>query len=425
MKDRVIDVRKILKDLKNSILIIIIAAVIFGLLFSLMSGFFVKDTCKSSAEFAIVDNQNSKNDVMVIDKNAVMITLQETCMSLLESDSFIGEALADAGYSDISAEEFIQNNIKTTKMQGVVVGIDVSTDDSEKSLAIAESICRKLEEYVPEMSEDYKVSIVSPPVQAEEKNTRKLAGILGVIIGLLLSCAFIVLRGLVTLKIRDKSDIGLVTDIPVVAEIKRGGISDADNLYKEKEYRALKNELLWIMKKNNINTALFMSADDSTCCEEVCIRTAAAIAETEKRVMIIDSGTQDNSITARYDKAGCAGLSDVLANGAKAEDCITGIKIASNTIDLMPIGKQGAADIPACMDADKLSRLIDELRNRYDCILINTDSINNSPEAVMMSRLFNTVIVVDSSKTKLDSLQEAVNKVKNSADKISGIVLCR
>ena len=426
MKDRTIDLRRIVRDLKDHLLIIIISAALLGVLFALTAGIVAKNVYTSTAEFAIVDNQQIEERDSLTNKDGVINTLEETCLALLESESFIGDALRDCGFDHLDIKAFIDNNLKSNKGQGVVFSIDVSTDEPDKSYRIAESISNNLEEIVPLLSGDYRLAVLDKPIKEKEKNNKLKAGAMGIIIGLLLAFMYIVIHGLVTLKIKDKSDIELVTDIPVIAEFdlstKNGA---AGNPYCCAEtIRTVRNEIEWNLNRDNKVVAL-VSADGAVSQKQIALQTAASFAASRKKVLLIDGNFTEKDLTELLKETDSTGFSDALEETSKLEKGIREIPVDGFKIDIMPFGTQSTASAAGYMDHTNLTAMFDILKEQYDIIIINGDSLNNSPESVLLTRTFNNILVVDTRVTKLDSLKTAIDKLQNINGNTTGIIMCR
>lgn len=419
MKDRTIDVRKIARDIRQSWMLIIVFAVVLALLFGCFSGIVVKNVYKSTAEFAIIDKEEQAENRAITDKNDVMKTLQETCLSLCESDTFVGEALSDAGYSDISPAAFVQSNLKTKKMQGVMFSLEVSTDNAEKSFRIAESLCEKIETIVPTMSQEYTIITFDKPVQQTETSTRMKAVILGGLIGILLALMFILLRGLTTLRIRDQSDIELVTELPVIADCSSG-----KNEAREEAIRGVKNEIEWQLNGESEACVVFTSDTNSPERDNICFSVANLFAATNKKTIIIDAVLSGDCLTNNLGKDADLGLSNIFFEKTIERKAVSIKAIDDNALDFIPRGKN-AETARNYFDVTLLKQFVSSLYDSYDLVIICTNSIDESSEALLLSRLYKTICIVSKRESNLNSLRDAMIRMKCSMEKVMGIVLSK
>ena len=72
----------------------------------------------------------------------------------------------------------------------------------------------------------------------------------------------------------------------------------------------------------------------------------------------------------------------------------------------------------------KVKNLVDELKAQYDYIIVDTSPINDVTDALLTKNFIDgVVLVVRHNKSKINSVKEAVNKLKENGIDIIGSVL--
>ena len=124
----------------------------------------------------------------------------------------------------------------------------------------------------------------------------------------------------------------------------------------------------------------------------------------------------------RYNTDLNPGLSDYLAGDAAIDEIIS--QYDSNAkLDVITAGPK-VDDIAGLLGSDRLKRLIDELRNRYDTILIDTPPVLAASDAQLISKAVDAVILVAKwDQTSGKMLEHALNSLSLSNPPVIGAIL--
>ena len=365
----------------------------------------------STTTFAVSEIVDGDQTQSISDTDDAMHTLQETCMSLLESEPFVAKALSDAGYPSESPAAFIRNKLDTEKKQGLAVEVRVRTEDPDKSYAVAKSINDLLKKTMPQLSQHFTVVILEEPVKAIKVNNKTTAGILGVVLGFLLSLLYITISGLVTLRIRDRSDIALVTDIPVLVDSDYYPSTD-------KGIKYLRDEVIWNLNEESGNTLVVSPIDTNEKNPLYALHIAAAIAKDYKKTAVIDiGGIMTKKLGVNTDPV----TSEANNNGGATnlEKQVQVVTFENSNIAYIHTDCWGETS-----GYDSIDKLIKIVRSNYDYTIVGTGAIESTPEGLFLSRMYKTVLILDKKKIKLDKLKTVMDSLTKSYDNIIGIVLC-
>ncbi|MDD6794036.1 MAG: CpsD/CapB family tyrosine-protein kinase, partial [Clostridiaceae bacterium] len=147
---------------------------------------------------------------------------------------------------------------------------------------------------------------------------------------------------------------------------------------------------------------------------------ALSFSQAEQKTIIIDCDLRKPSLHKKFKISNLSGLSDVLIGKEKVEEAIYSY---SNTLSVLTSGK--LPPNPSEMLGSKaMERLLKELRERYDIIVIDSAPLSAVTDAQILStKADGTVLVVRAEKTKKESAQHAKELLEKVGTNILGVVL--
>lgn len=149
---------------------------------------------------------------------------------------------------------------------------------------------------------------------------------------------------------------------------------------------------------------------------------AIQYAKLYKKVLIIDTNMYNKTLTNLYNKKDEKGLVDIIKD-SKVEDIE---KLVSKTerenIFILPVGKGNIGE--ELFLKETINKIMEELKQKYDLILIDTQSINEHIHPISLASIADaTVLIVDETKTKLEQIIMAKNTIENVGGNISGVII--
>jgi capsular exopolysaccharide synthesis family protein len=150
---------------------------------------------------------------------------------------------------------------------------------------------------------------------------------------------------------------------------------------------------------------------------------AVALAETGARVLLVDADLRRPAIAELLGVEGGVGLTTVLAGAARVEDVVQdwGGKqlqvLASGPVPPNPAELLGS---PA------MRGLLEDLRGRYDHVVIDTAPLLPVADAAVLSRLVDgTLLVAQAGRVRRAELTRALGNLDQVSARVLGIVLNR
>ena len=149
---------------------------------------------------------------------------------------------------------------------------------------------------------------------------------------------------------------------------------------------------------------------------------ASVMASDNCKLLLIDANYANRTLSSAF-AAGAVkgGLQDVLNGKVQSSDVI--LHLEDKGFDLMPAGAENL-NPAASPDCHKLKPLFNELREKYDLILVDTTPVNTSADPSEIGQLCDgCVIVVTHDRVSNENVAACRAQLKNSSVTIIGTVL--
>ncbi|MFD2515328.1 GumC family protein [Pontibacter locisalis] len=245
---------------------------------------------------------------------------------------------------------------------------------------------------------------------------------LALVIGLIIPAAFIVLLDNVDNTIQGKNDISSITNIPFLGVIAHG--TKADKLAVKnnpksaiaESFRSIRINLQYLLGDTNfkvIGVTSSISGEGKTFCS---VNLSNELALSGKRTVLIESDMRKPTFGKYFNVSHEAGLSSYLEHNQPLEDVIQ--KTDMENLDIIPCGPIPDNAIHL-LETPRMQQLIEELKKRYDYVVIDTPPIGFVSEYFILMRHMDTNLYVVKHKYTEKALLNQVNdlyaakKVKN------------
>ena len=150
---------------------------------------------------------------------------------------------------------------------------------------------------------------------------------------------------------------------------------------------------------------------------------ARNIAQLGKRVLLVDADLRNPSQHQLNDLSNQAGLSNVLAGGASAEQVVQ----ASGEPNLSVITSGPLPpNPPELLAGERLAELLESLRGRFDMLVLDGPPVLGLADAPLLAHAVEaTILVAAAEQTRSDSLQGACQRLASAHARIIGTLLTR
>ena len=195
-------------------------------------------------------------------------------------------------------------------------------------------------------------------------------------------------------------------------------------------FRTLRTNIQFINTDEKTKTLLVTSTLPGEGKSWIASNLAVTFAQTGKKVVVLDADMRKGRQYTIFDTPPTPGLSNYLSQvgiNKKANitdeilDCIRKTEVPN--LYLMPAGS-----IPPnpseLLVSPKMIKLLDKLKQAFDIVIIDGTQCELVTDAVILSRIVDSTIIVTAHKlTKKDALERAIKSIQNVGGKLTGVVV--
>jgi capsular exopolysaccharide synthesis family protein len=312
------------------------------------------------------------------------------------------------------------------------------TDPSpNRAQRIAASIADQFPEFVsdlepPDASGDSPVRIGVadrpdvPDSPSAPQTTRNVA--LGALVGLVVGAALALLRARLDRSVKDQEETAAVAGAPVIGTVLRDASLDRQhtidrvgNSRTAEDYRQLRNNLQFLSVDEPPKVIMVSSALPSEGKTTVVINLALALADANRKVVVVEADLRRPKVTRYLGLVGGVGLTNVLTGSAQLEEVVQ--RYGSGDMSVIAAGP-----IPPnpgeLLASSHMAALIDKLRGENDYVIVDAPPLlpvaDSSGLAVHMDGV---LLSVRYGSTRRDQLQNAAATLERVGAKTLGVVL--
>lgn len=337
---------------------------------------------------------------------------------------------ADASISQVvTSKEIIQDNIeasfdKTSK----IIKITTEMPDKEQALNVTNQYIEKLKSKLEEV---YSVKtfqmIETPELPQKASNQNYIKDILiAICVGIVIDGAYI----MIILSFRGLTNI---FEIEEHLKIKALGTINFDNSKNKDEYITKNENIIYQLKRIQANlmlnkenqktqTILLTGTRKGDGTTYITNNLAIQFSKLYSKVLVIDADIKNKTLTNTMAQKESEGLTDIISenNIGNIENLIQETNIEN--ISILPAGKTKIGE--ETFLTETISNVIEELKKKYDMILIDSSSINENILPISLTSIAEaTVLIAQAGKVRQEDIIKAKTEIENVGGKIAGIVL--
>ena len=453
-----IDLGRIWNSMWRRAWLIAIVSVLSAVIVAVSTFLFVTPKYESSAMFYVNNNSLSVGDASFsISQGDISAakSLVDTYIVILNSKSCLNDVIDYSGF-DLSYGE-LRGMISADAVNSTeIFEVKVTCTDPDQAKELANAIAYILPKRIASIVEgtsakivDYAVTPSSPCSPSFVKNT-----VLGFLIGMMISLVIIVLREIFDVTIRDDEDIKKCCDYPILASVPDMVNSSSSGGYYYGSSKSSQRRKTPVSKKEavigkNINfvaseaykllrTKLQFSFVDDVVCPVVGVSSALAgegkslssvnlaysLAQLDKKILLIDCDMRRPSLATKLPINKVPGLSNYLTGQNDIQGVIQHCSLdESVSFDVISSGDNPPNPIELLSSA-KMERVLSELKNTYDTIIIDLPPVGEVSDAMVAAKLTDGILlVVRQDYCNSVALSSAVSQFEFIESKILGVVM--
>lgn len=182
-------------------------------------------------------------------------------------------------------------------------------------------------------------------------------------------------------------------------------------------YRTLRTNIDFSSIDEELKVIMLTSAGPSEGKSTTATNLAVVYAQSERKVLIIDSDLRKPTMHHTFNKSNRIGLTNVLAGRNTLSDAIVETDIPN--LDVLPSGPipPNPSEI---LSSKRMTAVLEELKEQYDMVVIDTPPALAVADAqIMATKCDGVILVIHSGTTKRD----AVVKMKANMDHVKARVI--
>ena len=194
------------------------------------------------------------------------------------------------------------------------------------------------------------------------------------------------------------------------------------NSHFAEAFRALRTTLLLSSPGAPPKVIMISSAAPGEGKTTLSVNCAVALAQKGSHVLLVDADLRRSRAHGHFRVQGELGLSSCLAGSLDASEFIKPLAIAIN-LDFMPAGRRPPNPVEL-LDSERMRRLLEQWRQEYDHIVIDTPPLGSLSDALVLSPFADAVLLVARSKqTSRQSLCRARDILARVSAHTVGVII--
>ena len=439
---------------------IILMGVLVGIVAFVITKFVIVPKYTTSTQILVInENKNAADSA----GNAVNFSniqsstyLAKDYVYMITSKPVMQQVISELGLQDISYSDLASQISVTTPDDTRILIISVTDENPVKAKQIADSVRENSIEHIQSVigtdtvrSIDGDIGAVIPTSQSSPNVKRDT--ILGVLLGIIIACAIIILRYILDDSIKTEEDVhnriglSVLVNMPFKNDIEK-------SLYEDDEEKKSKNKLKLRQNGQVISTNKNVRLDTtiseaykklrsnvqfsgrhnrvigitSTIPNEgksiIAMNLAFSLSELGKRVIFIDADLRHSVLIGRY-KVGrqVKGLTHYLSGVNSFDEIVCETNVKNLHMVFSGIVPPNPSEL---LESVYFRELVKQLRQAYDYVIIDTPPIGAVIDAAIVGKECDGVLlVIGSGDISYKGVQRTESQLRASGSKIIGVAL--
>lgn len=200
-------------------------------------------------------------------------------------------------------------------------------------------------------------------------------------------------------------------------------LNENSKFHISEAYKTLRTNILFSTRNTGCKTYVITSAIPGEGKTTMAINIAISFAQTEKKVVIIDSDLRKPKLHKYFDMENKVGLSNVLSGVYDGNNKEYIQKTNVPNLDLISSGHVPPNPIEL-LSSDNMQNLLKKLEEDYDFVILDTPPVNIVSDALVLSEMVTGYIMVTRSNyTEYDALDVAMSNFELANIKPLGVIL--
>ena len=263
--------------------------------------------------------------------------------------------------------------------------------------------------------------------------------ILSIFLGGFLGTLLALLRNMLRSGVKDSTQIENELDLPVYATVPRSPVQESRiKLLKKKKnipilavkhnddiaiesLRSMRTAIHFALSSAKNNIIMVSGPAPEVGKSFISTNLATILAQSQKRVLIIDADLRRGYLHKYFNHANQPGLADYLNGQTELSQVIKATEVSG--LDVIVRGKS-PANPSELLSTSQFTAMLNQLSEQYDHILIDTPPILAVTDGIIISQHAGVNLVIARyAKTQMKELELTINRFEQAGVKVNGIIL--
>ena len=357
--------------------------------------------------------------------------------ALAKTESVLQPVIDDLGLNETSAD--LADSIEVTNpTDTALVNIAVTNTDPKQSAQIANAVADSLSSVVSSklyengQQSPIKLSVVQQAVEPASPSYPKVSLnlLIGAVIAVMLGMLAAVLKDHTETRIQDLDDLQNILAAPVIGRVPFDNVLSSDKPVVigkpgtaiAEEFRRIRTNLSFtapvVGGKSRLLVISSASPEDGKT--TMAVNIAAALAENDASVLLIDADLRHPSVAEKLGMEGGAGLVHVLSGQSAVKDVIQ--EYWKPTLHIMPAGPK-PPNASVLLNSSTMRVMVQEALKSYDYVLVDTSPMSIANDAVVFGEIGRGVmLVVRRGRTIKHDLKDVTGELNGLGVPVTGVV---
>lgn len=391
---------------------------------------------RAQASVMIIPARGDNTSELVQGSNYVQ-NLVQTYAVLATSPTVLEPVIESVGLND-TASRLARRVDVSAPLNTVVIEIGVTDQDPAAAKQTADAIAAELAVAVGDLSPAgsdgrpaVRVETISPAQQPSvpiSPNTRQNM-VLGAGVGVVIGVAIALIRRRYGSRLTKPSDIGEITEVPVIGEVVRASgnrslpasVLAASDGRAAESMRQLAASLKFFEVDDPRRVILLTSAASSEGKSSTSLALALTLAEIGHKVLYLEADLRRPSAAAFTQLEASVGLTTVLIGDATFDQAVQNWGHPNLSVLTSGSVPPNPGELIA---SGQLHSIIEEARSAFEYVIVDTAPVLSVSDALWLADEVDAVLfVVRSGTTRPDALHRAISTMRGSKQSHLGIVL--
>jgi capsular exopolysaccharide synthesis family protein len=358
-------------------------------------------------------------------------------VKLVDSDGVVAPVIGPGGVPLSLGEARAALSASTTP-ETVLLNISAQNTDRSTAADLANAVAESMTTYVERLETPAggriplaKLTVITPAGESDSpispKTERNTA--LGLVIGLLAGLVVVFGRDRYNNKVRNEEELAEVTDAPVLAAVpsdellkKQGLINFGSGATLAAEaYRKLRTNLSFTSVDNPSRRIVVTSALAAEGKTTTAMNLAAALAETGKRVVLVDADLRRPQVYHRTGGMGDIGLTNYLKGDGSMADLLQPSEVSG--LQILASGPQ-PPNPAELLGSKKAGQGIENLSAMFDYVIIDSPPLLPVTDAAVLAQWADGVVLVArANQSRIPDVAACIEQLEAVQAKLIGVVL--